>query len=351
MTVAIAVLCALHFTAMFAVGLSAADDPQGFAIGSLWNVPDAPGSPLLSRFGGLQVARVWADGEWWRILTATFAHGSWMHLVLNLYALLAIGPWVERVLGKYWFLVQYILACVAGSLASLAWIEAAMVVGASGGILGLAGLLWVLRRFGAEATRAQLAEVSASALAITIVLVVALGAAVPIIAQAGHLGGLAAGFVGGWAFLGRPWRHVLSIVLLGALGLAAWRPTWSSQYHAFLGYHWLRAGEHATALASLESALERDPEDVELANAVAYELAIAGIELERARTLIERSLAAEPENPDYLDTMGWILCRKGETEAGLEWIRRAVAALDGESVAEIEAHLETCKDARVGSTP
>ena len=37
-------------------------------------------------------------GEWWRLLTAAFLHGSWLHIAFNMYVLFLFGPTLERVL-------------------------------------------------------------------------------------------------------------------------------------------------------------------------------------------------------------------------------------------------------------
>jgi len=180
---------------------------------------------------------------------------------------------------------------------------------------------------------------------------VALGFFVEVIAQAGHLGGLVAGAALGaaWSGRGRAVRLAAGgglVAVLVGLVVAASRPEGRPRYDEILGYEQLERGMDADAAASFERALARRPEDVELANAVAYALAKAGTELERAEVLVRRALEADPENADYLDTLGWVLCRRGETEAGMAELRRASEASDG-GVAEIEQHLEDCAGARV----
>ncbi|MFM7210704.1 MAG: rhomboid family intramembrane serine protease, partial [Actinomycetota bacterium] len=47
-------------------------------------------------------------GEWYRLLTAAFLHGSFLHIAFNMYVLFALGPTLERVLGHVRFLVLYL---------------------------------------------------------------------------------------------------------------------------------------------------------------------------------------------------------------------------------------------------
>jgi len=82
-----------------------------------------------------------ADGELWRLWTVTLVHGGIMHLVLNMYALWLIGPFVERLYGRGWFLLLYLVTAAGGSLASFAFSDAPASVGASGAVFGLFGLL------------------------------------------------------------------------------------------------------------------------------------------------------------------------------------------------------------------
>jgi membrane associated rhomboid family serine protease len=32
------------------------------------------------------------NGEWWRLVTAAFLHGSFLHIAFNMYVLFALGP-------------------------------------------------------------------------------------------------------------------------------------------------------------------------------------------------------------------------------------------------------------------
>ena len=86
-------------------------------------------------------------GEWWRLLTAAFLHGSWLHIAFNMYVLFVLGPTLERVLGHVRFIVLYIVAALGGSVASYVFSDPRTVsVGASGAIFGLMGALIVAGR-------------------------------------------------------------------------------------------------------------------------------------------------------------------------------------------------------------
>jgi len=89
---------------------------------------------------------VW-HGEWWRLLTATFVHDGWGHLLLNMLLLLSAGGPVERLLGAWRFTVLYLVSGLSGALCFQAFASGSVGIGASGAILGVFGaylLAWAM---------------------------------------------------------------------------------------------------------------------------------------------------------------------------------------------------------------
>ena len=93
--------------------------------------------------------------EPWRMLTTALAHGSLLHVLLNMYTLWIFGQLLEELLGRGRFLVLYVLSALAGSLGVLFLADPfTPVVGASGAIFGLMGAFLVIqRRLGGNATQ------------------------------------------------------------------------------------------------------------------------------------------------------------------------------------------------------
>lgn len=300
----------------------------------------------LRTWGGLDVATVWLDGAWWRVASAGLLHGHWLHLGLNGWSLWVVGPWVERALGAARTGALFGLSSVGGCLASLAWAEAPLVVGASAGVMGLAGALWGVRLWGRVDIRERVSEISALALGICLVLLLGLGAVVPVIAQAGHIGGLVVGLALGWGW-GLTRRSSRRAGLIGAwaclviLAALSRKPTWRWGYHAAIGYTELDRGHLEAAARALDGALVRRPRDPELMNGVAYALAEAGVELDRAVALGQDALELAPEDPNILDTVGWALCRAGRPGEGAPYLARASSLSEG-TVDEIEGHVIAC---------
>ncbi len=82
-------------------------------------------------------------------------------------------------------------------------------------------------------------------------------------------------------------------------------------------------GRLRKAVTALEALVDDHPEDAGLLNALGYLLTD---ELDRhteAREYLQKALAAEPDNPAIIDSMGWVLFKLGEYEAALDYLERA----------------------------
>ncbi|MFJ6428583.1 MULTISPECIES: rhomboid family intramembrane serine protease [Microbacterium] len=91
--------------------------------------------------------------EPWRLLTAIFAHGGFIHLALNMLALWMLGQSLEPMLGRVRFLALYLISGLGGSVMVAVLAPLTSTVGASGAIFGMmAALLIVGRHLGANVT-------------------------------------------------------------------------------------------------------------------------------------------------------------------------------------------------------
>jgi membrane associated rhomboid family serine protease len=81
------------------------------------------------------------NGEWWRLVTATFVHRGLPSFLVNMAVLIQIGVILERIVGPLAFLATYVTAGVFAGLAGLTMQPIAVIAGASGAVSGLYGLL------------------------------------------------------------------------------------------------------------------------------------------------------------------------------------------------------------------
>jgi tetratricopeptide (TPR) repeat protein len=92
-----------------------------------------------------------------------------------------------------------------------------------------------------------------------------------------------------------------------------------------------RAGRIDAAIADLESLHRARPLDASVTNALGYTLADHKRDLQRAEQLIRAALATQPDNPAVLDSLGWVLYRRGQSAAAIAPLARAFRLLhDGD---------------------
>ena len=99
------------------------------------------------------------NNQWWRFITPMFVHIDVLHLVMNMFSLLILGPFVEKLYGSAKFVVFYVLTGIAGVVGSYFALQPALSrgvfgsfifkgddvpsAGASGALFGLVGVLFV----------------------------------------------------------------------------------------------------------------------------------------------------------------------------------------------------------------
>ena len=152
------------------------------------------------------------QGEWWRLVTPVFIHIGWLHLLVNMYSLFALGPYVERLYGSAKFVFFWLVTGVAGVAASYLASSSGRhptgiigrflfrggdgpSAGASGALFGLFGILFV---FGLK-YRHELPEgfkrAFGAGMLPTLLVNLFIGYSIPMIDNAAHMGGFAAGCV------------------------------------------------------------------------------------------------------------------------------------------------------------
>lgn len=80
------------------------------------------------------------EGEIWRLITPTFMHIGFSHMLLNSFSLVIFGPALERMLGSRRFLMVYLASGLCANLATLVFEPLTYThVGSSGAIFGMFG--------------------------------------------------------------------------------------------------------------------------------------------------------------------------------------------------------------------
>jgi membrane associated rhomboid family serine protease len=156
-----------------------------------WNDPK-----VLHRVGALDPYSVLVHHEYWRLLTALFLHGGFVHLLFNLFALYVLGPPLERSIGTLRFVVCYLISGLASGagvvgLTLSGLMQPVQLVGASGSIMGIVGAWagFLMRHRHAPHAKQRLANI-----AMIVAIQIAFDLSTPQVSMAAHLCGLIAGF-------------------------------------------------------------------------------------------------------------------------------------------------------------
>jgi len=160
----------------------------GGCVNGLANTPYDHGVLVAdAQYGNGSLAGV-SHGEWWRLITSAFLHYGPLHLGMNMVSLYFAGSILEQVIGRWRYVLLYIVSGLAGAAGALYWTPHAPTVGASGAIFGVFGALLVLERRGNIATGGQVAGLIVLNLVITL-------AYRSSISVGGHIGGLIGGLL------------------------------------------------------------------------------------------------------------------------------------------------------------
>jgi rhomboid protease GluP len=177
---------------------------------------------LIQLGGKLDFLILYRD-EWWRLLTAGFLHGNLTHIVMNLFGLYSLGPWVEEQLGSVRVGIIYVLTSIAGFALSLWW-SPSLAVGASAAVFGLLGAMvgWGFRN--RKSARGRMTKEMFWRMALYSLV---LGLMIPNTDNAAHVGGLVAGIVLGYVLdspkLRSNWQEkAVGVLGMGCLALTVW---------------------------------------------------------------------------------------------------------------------------------
>ena len=114
---------------------------------------------VLLPFGAKLNYYIHTEHQWWRFVTPMFLHVNLLHLMVNMYSLWIVGPYVEKLYGSAKFVVFWVVTGIGGVVGSYLTVRPALAgnpitgfifraydtpsAGASGALFGLVGVLFV----------------------------------------------------------------------------------------------------------------------------------------------------------------------------------------------------------------
>lgn len=164
---------------------------EGMANLSLFQLGSPSGKALylLGMTGGY----AWARGHWWTLLTASWLHGSLLHIFFNMSWARSLGNDASQLFGPARFFVLWVLTGAGGFLVSNV-LFGSPTIGASASVFGVMGALIAFgRKRGGSFGQSIASQVWRWAL-ISLVF----GFMMPSVNNAAHVGGFLSGLVLGW---------------------------------------------------------------------------------------------------------------------------------------------------------
>jgi rhomboid protease GluP len=180
----IVALCGLLYALSYVLTIRTGTAPPS---GSLFDLGGI-GAPVLERLGA-SFPLVIDLQQPWRLITAVFLHASLLHIGFNLWVLMDIGPVIEEMYGSARYFFVFVVTGAFGYVASSAFGH--FSIGASGGLLGLIGLLLAVTTKRSSAGLLMLRK----QLIWWLVYIAILGLVLQGTDNAAHAGGFVAGFL------------------------------------------------------------------------------------------------------------------------------------------------------------
>ena len=95
-------------------------------------------------------------------------------------------------------------------------------------------------------------------------------------------------------------------------------------YYFELGALLERTGKYQEAIDTMMKVIDLNPSHSNAHNFIGYIYAVQGENLDRAVLHLEKALSIQPQNGYFLDSLGWVYYKKGETDKALAEIKKAM---------------------------
>ncbi len=167
----------------------------------------ATDADVLYALGAATPHDILEGGQGWRLLSSVFLHYGAFHLILNMLALIILGPFLEFFIGKWRYALTYLLAGT-GSMIILAFAsrpsagEIEIFIGASGAIMGVMGAIAAIYLCQWRRQRSHEARARLLLIAFLFVVQSVYDLATPEVSSIAHVSGVAIGFLVGLLAIG-----------------------------------------------------------------------------------------------------------------------------------------------------
>jgi rhomboid protease GluP len=272
--------------------------------------------------------------EPWRILASNYLHGGIVHIALNMWCLWNLGALSELIFDAWTYVLIYTASGIGGSLASL-WIHPVTVgVGASGAIFGLAGALIAALYLGHLPIPKSAVRGTLKSLVLFAVYNLFFGAAVGVIDNSAHIGGLVAGLLMGAAMakhlmtseeVRTTWRRLLAIAAIVVLSAGFFLVRRANGYVIQLqqGMNAFQQKRYDDAIRALEPVYAKKPND----RLTVVMLASAYIEkkdFDKVIPMLQHEVELDPKDAPSQFNLGLALVKVGRVNEAIPHLQKAV---------------------------
>ena len=145
-------------------------------------------------------------------------------------------------------------------------------------------------------------------------------------------------YLGGAKYQLERYEEALEVFEEGLEKLEEGNPLVRSDFYAQIGDLNYHLGNKRVAYKKYEEALKLTPQNLGVLNNYSYFLSLDEESLDKAEQMSSITVKAEPTNPTYLDTYGWVLFRQGAYTMAKIYIENAVKYSEDEPSAEVLEH-------------
>lgn len=167
-------------------------------------IGDTTDGYFMLTHGAMSPVTVVYDHEWYRLLSSCFLHFGFEHIASNMLLLFLLGQIFEEAVGEVRYLGIYLASGILSSFLSLVYSFLKgtndISAGASGAIFGLVGGMIVV----ILVHKGHYHNITTRRMVFMAIITLAIGFSTANTNNAGHVGGLIAGFILTWMFYGLP---------------------------------------------------------------------------------------------------------------------------------------------------
>ena len=131
-------------------------------------------------------------------------------------------------------------------------------------------------------------------------------------------------YLGASHYQQKNYKEALNVFEEGLKHAVISNPLLESDFHGQIGDLNYFLGNKETAFQSYEKALKLHPQNLSVLNNYSYYLSLERKDLDKAEQMSGITIKAEPMNPTFLDTYGWVLYEQGSYVMAKIYIEKAI---------------------------